>query len=120
MENKLIFDIFMSVFGCMVALSGVPQIIRIFKRRSSNDISMITYTSYLFGNLGWLFYGILIESWPLILSSLIALMISLIVISFCIVYRQFSMMDEMVDKVKEHVEEKWEEEWSDEIVEKIA
>ena len=57
-----------SVVGVATGLAYVPQALRIWKRRSSEDVSILTYALFLGGQLIYLVYGIRIAQWPLIIG----------------------------------------------------
>jgi MtN3 and saliva related transmembrane protein len=50
-----------ALVGAVGIASGaayVPQAVRIWKRRSSDDVSVLTYLFFLLGQVIWLAYGI--------------------------------------------------------------
>ena len=49
----------------------LPQVYRIFKRKSAKDISIITYSFLFIAGIIWVLYGFNIESFPLIITNLI-------------------------------------------------
>lgn len=115
METSLLIELFMCVVGPLIAAAGIPQVIRLYHRRKSGDVSLVTYTAYVFGQLCWLFYGVFLHSWPLILSCTLGLMINLIILAFCLTYRQFdpeAQMIEAVEQIKEDVIESVKEDLS--------
>jgi MtN3 and saliva related transmembrane protein len=57
-----------SVVGVATGIAYVPQALRIWKRRSSEDVSILTYALFLGGQLIYLVYGIRIAQWPLIVG----------------------------------------------------
>jgi MtN3 and saliva related transmembrane protein len=57
-----------SVVGVATGIAYVPQALRIWKRRSSDDVSILTYALFLGGQLIYLVYGIRIAQWPLIVG----------------------------------------------------
>jgi MtN3 and saliva related transmembrane protein len=57
--------------------SLVPQLLRIWQRRSADDISVGMYTVFSAGVILWLVYGLLHRSWPIILANTITLLLSL-------------------------------------------
>ena len=67
-----LFDTFLgwlvSVVGVATGIAYVPQALRIWKRRSSDDVSILTYALFLGGQLIYLVYGIRIAQWPLIVG----------------------------------------------------
>ena len=57
-----------SVVGVATGAAYIPQAVRIWKRRSSGDVSILTYALFLGGQLAYLVYGIRIAQWPLIIG----------------------------------------------------
>lgn len=57
-----------SVVGIATGAAYIPQASRIWKRRSSDDVSILTYALFLGGQLIYLVYGIRIQQWPLIIG----------------------------------------------------
>lgn len=49
----------------------VPQAVKTFRTRQTRDISLVMFSMMTSGIVLWLIYGVLIESWPLILSNLV-------------------------------------------------
>jgi MtN3 and saliva related transmembrane protein len=57
-----------SVVGVATGAAYIPQALRIWKRRSSDDVSILTYLLFLGGQIVYLVYGIRIRQWPLIIG----------------------------------------------------
>jgi len=57
-----------SAVGIATGAAYVPQAVRIWKRRSSEDVSVLTYLLFLGGQVVYLVYGIRIRQVPLILG----------------------------------------------------
>ena len=51
-----------TVFGVIAGLGNLPQAIRIFRRKSAKDISIITYTVFFLGAVIWFLYGFELEN----------------------------------------------------------
>lgn len=54
----------------------VPQLIRVWRLKRADEISLVTYLIFSVGMAIWLVYGILIDSWPVILANAITLVIA--------------------------------------------
>ncbi len=69
-----------SVIGFLAAIlttvAFVPQILKIWRARSAKDISLGMYTAFTIGVALWLAYGILIDSWPIILANCVTLLLA--------------------------------------------
>ena len=58
-----------TIFGTIMALGYIPQIIKMIKRKSSADVSVITYFILLTGSFFWLLYGLSINNAALMVSN---------------------------------------------------
>lgn len=76
-----------SVVGVATGAAYVPQAARIWKRRSSDDVSILTYLLFLGGQIVYLTYGIRIRQWPLIVGMAANIAGSLAVIGSAIRFR---------------------------------
>jgi len=64
-----ILSILATISGSGMALAALPQIYKIFKRKSAKDISAISYSCFTIGGIIWLLYGIELNSFAIILSN---------------------------------------------------
>ena len=76
-----------SVVGVATGIAYIPQALRIWKRRSSNDVSIVTYALFLGGQIIYLIYGIRIRQWPLIIGMAANIAGSLAVIGSALRFR---------------------------------
>lgn len=76
-----------SVVGVATGAAYVPQAVRIWKRRSSDDVSILTYLLFLGGQIVYLTYGIRIRQWPLIVGMAANIAGSLAVIGSALRFR---------------------------------
>ncbi|UCD04273.1 MAG: hypothetical protein JSW73_01380 [Candidatus Woesearchaeota archaeon] len=63
------------VVGSFMAASGIPQIYRIIKRKSSEDVSIKTYLILLIGGIVWIIYGIYLSNYALYISNSIGVIV---------------------------------------------
>jgi MtN3 and saliva related transmembrane protein len=63
-----VLDLLVSVVGIATGGAYLPQAVRIWKRRSSCDVSIVTYLLFLGGQAIYLVYGVRISQWPLIVG----------------------------------------------------
>ena len=68
MTFDMVLGWLVSVVGIATGAAYIPQALRIWKRRSSDDVSIVTYALFLGGQLIYLVYGIRIRQWPLIIG----------------------------------------------------
>ena len=57
-----------SVVGIATGAAYIPQALRIWKRGSSDDVSVLTYLLFLGGQLVYLFYGIRFHQTPIVVG----------------------------------------------------
>ena len=72
-----------STFGVISGIANLPQWIKIFKRKSAKDISIITYAFLLIGAIVWVFYGFEINDFPIIITNIFGILnIGMVVIGW--------------------------------------
>ncbi len=72
-----------TLFGTISGIANFPQAYKIFKRKSAKDISITTYSILLAGAIVWIFYGIEISNFPIIITNIFgAVNIGLVVIGW--------------------------------------
>lgn len=73
-------EIFVKVLGltsaALTTTSFLPQAIKTWKTRSTDDLSPLMFTLFCIGILGWLFYGIFIEDLPMILANIVTIILA--------------------------------------------
>lgn len=50
-------------------LAFVPQVLKIRRERSANDLSTAMYVVYIVGIALWLAYGLFLTSWPILANA---------------------------------------------------
>jgi MtN3 and saliva related transmembrane protein len=83
---KEILTILATIAGALMALANYPQAIKIIKRKSSKDVSLLTYSILFIGTIVWFIYGISIGNLPVIVSYGIGLTGSSFVIVAYFIY----------------------------------
>ena len=59
--------------GTLTTIAFVPQLLRILRTRSAHDISWWMFGILVAGTLLWLWYGIRVSAWPLIIANTVTL-----------------------------------------------
>ena len=71
----MILDVLLETLATVVGIVGsiamLPQVYRIFKRKSAKDISIFTYSFLFVAGIIWVLYGLNIQSFPLVITNLI-------------------------------------------------
>jgi MtN3 and saliva related transmembrane protein len=78
------------IAGLLTTTAFIPQVVKIYRTKSGNDISARMFSLFSAGIVLWLIYGILLRSLPLILSNAITLALSLTILALKIRYRESS------------------------------
>ena len=78
-----ILAILATIFGIINGGSAIPQAIKIFKRKSAKDISILSFVLAFIGVFIWLLYGIQLQNSAIIMSNSVAtLSVSAVVIGW--------------------------------------
>jgi len=64
------------VAATLTTISFVPQVIKVWRSRSTHDVSLVMYALFTLGVAMWLAYGLLIHSWPVILANFVTLLLA--------------------------------------------
>jgi MtN3 and saliva related transmembrane protein len=57
-------------------LSFVPQVLKVWRTKSVADISLTMYLVFFVGLVQWFVYGILLQSWPIIIANAVTMMLA--------------------------------------------
>ena len=71
----------------LTALAFFPQVIKTWRTRTANDLSMLTLLSQTCGVALWIVYGVSIASIPVIASNVLTMVLMLILVWFKVSYR---------------------------------
>jgi MtN3 and saliva related transmembrane protein len=66
--------------GSLTTVAFVPQVVKIWRTRSADDISTIMFLLFATGVFLWLLYGIVINSIPIIVSNAITLALAVVIV----------------------------------------
>lgn len=75
------------VAGTLTTIAFLPQVIQTWKTKSTKDISLGMFVSFCTGVFLWLIYGILIDSYPVIIANVATLALAMIILSLKIKYK---------------------------------
>ena len=65
--------------GSMTTLAFVPQVLRTLKTRSARDLSWGMLLIFILGVILWLAYGVVLDSWPIIVCNTLTLFLNLVI-----------------------------------------
>ncbi len=74
--------------GILTTAAFIPQVMKIYRTKSGEDVSARMMTLFSAGIVLWLVYGVLLRSLPLILSNVFTLLLSLAILVLKIRYRR--------------------------------
>ena len=72
MVVDVVLETLATITGVVSSFAMLPQIYRIFKRKSAKDISIWTYLYMLAAGVIWVLYGLNIQNFPILVSNLIS------------------------------------------------
>ena len=78
MEPYVIYIGFFSGFCTTIAF--VPQAYKVWKTKSTKDISLLMFVVFTTGIVGWLIYGILLDNLPIIIANIITFFLALLIL----------------------------------------
>jgi len=73
-------DLIGYIAAFLTTLAFVPQAHQSWKSRDLSGISLPMYSLFSLGVLGWLIYGLMIKSWPIIMANSITLALACVVL----------------------------------------
>jgi len=76
---------FFAAFCTTIAF--LPQAIKVYKSKSTKDISLYMFLIFTIGVLSWLMYGIVISDLPIILANSVTLILSLFILVYKIKFK---------------------------------
>jgi MtN3 and saliva related transmembrane protein len=80
-------DLLGFVAGTLTTIAFVPQVMKIWRTRSTRDISLGMFATFSTGVLLWLLYGAAIGSWPIVLANGVTLVLALAILSLKLRHR---------------------------------
>lgn len=60
----------------LTTICFIPQVVKVLRERDTRAISLPMYVLFTIGICFWLTYGLMIESWPIILSNSVTICLS--------------------------------------------
>ena len=68
------------VAGALTTFAFIPQVLKIWRSKQANDISLTTFAIFSGGVALWLIYGLRVGSWPIILANGVTLVLALFIL----------------------------------------
>lgn len=90
-------DQYISIVGLVSATlttsAFLPQVIKVWRTRSTKDLSPMMFSLFFIGILGWLIYGIFIQDLPMILANTVTIVLAGIIMFFIFQGKQIKQID---------------------------
>ncbi|MEO8003270.1 MAG: SemiSWEET transporter [Betaproteobacteria bacterium] len=84
--NTLFINVIGLLAGLLTTIAFVPQVLKMYRTKSGRDISARMFTIFSIGIMLWLYYGILLQSLPIILANAVTLALTLTILALKIRY----------------------------------
>ena len=69
------------IAALLTTVAFLPQALKVWQTRSAKDVSLGMYMLFTLGVALWLIYGVLLNSWPIIVSNLVTLVLAGVVLA---------------------------------------
>ncbi len=70
------------IAGALTSVSFLPQVIKTWRSRSASDLSLSMFGIFSLGVTLWLFYGLRVNSVPIIAANALTLALCLVILYF--------------------------------------
>jgi MtN3 and saliva related transmembrane protein len=70
------------VAATLTTVAFLPQVVRVWRSKSTKDLALPTLLSFIAGVAIWLIYGLLVTSAPIIAANAVTLVLNLIILRF--------------------------------------
>ena len=74
--------------GICTGIAMLPQLIKIIREKKAEDISFVMLLVLIVGLGGWVWYGLLREDYPIIITNAFSLLVNFAIVFFSYRYRQ--------------------------------
>jgi len=69
-----------SISAVLTTAAFVPQVLRVWRLRDAKDISLPTFAIFSVGLVGWVSYGTLVASIPVVVANALTLVLALVIL----------------------------------------
>ncbi len=75
------------IAGGLTSIAMMPQLIKVIKEKKAKDISVVMLLVLISGLLLWVWYGILKDELPIILSNGFSILVNLTLLICCFIFK---------------------------------
>ncbi|MEJ1160692.1 SemiSWEET transporter [Prosthecomicrobium sp. N25] len=86
MISPLLIELVGSIAAVLTTACWIPQALRVLRSRQASSLSLATFAMLVSGIVLWLTYGLMIQSWPLIASNVVSLVLNGVILGVKIRY----------------------------------
>ncbi len=83
-----VIDLLGLAAGSLTTVSFVPQVLKIWRSKSGNDVSYGMFLLFSAGVSLWLAYGLMLRATPIVVANAVTLVLALVVIFLKFRYRR--------------------------------
>lgn len=76
------------IAGVITSTSMIPQLVKVLKEKNVEDLSWIMLLVLISGVSLWVWYGILKDEWPIILSNAFSVLLNSILLICYMIYKK--------------------------------
>ena len=73
--------------GCFTAGSMIPQVVKMIRDKKADQVSLVMILILISGISLWIWYGVMLNDLPIILTNLFSLVVNLIMVVLRFKYR---------------------------------
>ena len=85
LTNELV-DMIGIAAGTLTTMSFLPQLVTVYRTRSAEDLSYTYLSMFALGVILWLFYGIILHAFPIILANAVTLTLVVSIMALKVYY----------------------------------
>ncbi len=76
------------IAALLTTLAFIPQVIKVYKKNQTSDLSILTFLMFTIGVFIWIIYGFLLVSYPLIIANIITFLLAFYILIKIIINRK--------------------------------
>lgn len=85
MDTKLMIGI---GAGVLTAISAIPQIVKALQTKKVAHVSPFMFIILALGNSAWMWYGMLLKDWPIIITNSFSLVMDITMLVLKLIYHR--------------------------------
>ncbi|MEC3875385.1 SemiSWEET transporter [Chryseobacterium salviniae] len=76
------------IAGILTSISMIPQLVKVLKEKNAEDLSWTMILVLISGLSLWVWYGFIKNELPIILSNAFAVVVNIILLICCMIYKK--------------------------------